>query len=349
MGITQKLNMACIRGHVYFMNCHAAYQIWTTDKTHSVIKESDPPNGGFTMLLHVMKMSKTVQIPETTTVSRLCGTHVMQSQPGNGVSCFQSVSGWLPSPDCSTLQLGHFQVPRESLDELDVAKSPPVAFSKHARSGWDQMRMLASPYGRWSTAGINPQPPWHDEVEHCRPWGWTGSACTSVRSDVDFQEHKPVILPFITMCGSVLPPLLMSAKTLMEPPPYRSCSDTLASWNRSPRPLHTWTHRSVKSRQYNYSSVKSTGSQSLSVQLTWTRVQFRRACLWSRVKGMPMHSHLTRRPTCWRQLWTVCVEMLTPTSFLNSFCRVVAFTKGWLLACTTRNQSFLAWWLVVDH
>ena len=40
------------------------------------------------MLLHVMKMSKTVQIPETTTVSRLCVTHVMQSQPGNAVSCF---------------------------------------------------------------------------------------------------------------------------------------------------------------------------------------------------------------------------------------------------------------------
>ena len=86
------------------------------------------------MLLHVMKMSKTVIIPEATTFSSLCVTHVMQSQPGNGVSCFQPVSGWLPSQDCSTVQLGHFQGIRESLVGLDVAKSPPVAFFKHARS-----------------------------------------------------------------------------------------------------------------------------------------------------------------------------------------------------------------------
>ena len=86
------------------------------------------------MLLNVMKMSKTVLIPEATTFSSLCVTHVMQSQPGNSVSCFQSVSGWLPSQDCSTVQLGHFQVIRESLVGLDVAKSPPVAFFKHARS-----------------------------------------------------------------------------------------------------------------------------------------------------------------------------------------------------------------------
>ena len=47
MGITQKLNMFCIRGHVYFMNFNAAYQISTTDNTHSVIKESDPPKWRF--------------------------------------------------------------------------------------------------------------------------------------------------------------------------------------------------------------------------------------------------------------------------------------------------------------
>ena len=86
------------------------------------------------MLLHVMTMSKTVQIPEATTFSSLCVTHVMQSLPGNSVSCFQSVSGWLPSQDCSTVQLGHFQVIRESLVGLDVAKSPPVAVFKHAQS-----------------------------------------------------------------------------------------------------------------------------------------------------------------------------------------------------------------------
>ena len=86
------------------------------------------------MLLDVMKMSKTVKIPEATTFSSLWVTHVMQSQPGNRVSCFQSVSGWLPSQDCSTVQLGYFQVIRESLVGLDVAKSPPVAFFKHARS-----------------------------------------------------------------------------------------------------------------------------------------------------------------------------------------------------------------------
>ena len=85
--------------------------------------------------------------------------------------------------------------------------------------------------------------------------------------------------------------------------------------------------------------MKSTGSQSLSVQLTWSRVQFRRTCLWSLVKGMRMHSLLDRRPLGWRLLWTFCVDMLTTTAFLNSFGRVVAFTKGWRLACTTRNRS----------
>ena len=98
----------------------------TIDNTHSVIKESYPQNGGFTMLLHVMKMSKTVQVPEATTFSSFCVTHVMQSQPGNGVSCFQY--GWLPSQDCSPVQFGHFKVIRESMVGLDVAKSPPVAF-----------------------------------------------------------------------------------------------------------------------------------------------------------------------------------------------------------------------------
>ena len=121
------------------------------------------------MLHHVMKMSKTVQIPEATTFSSLCVTHVMQSQPGNGVSCFQSVSGWLPSQDWSTVQLGHFQVIRESLVGLDVVKSPPVAFFKHARSDLDHVSMLANPNGRWPPAGGTPQPPWHDEVERCRP------------------------------------------------------------------------------------------------------------------------------------------------------------------------------------
>ena len=64
----------------------------------SVIKEADPrnggfpqtpKNGGFRMLLRVMKMSQSVQLPAATTDSNLCVTHVMQSQPGNGVSCFQ--------------------------------------------------------------------------------------------------------------------------------------------------------------------------------------------------------------------------------------------------------------------
>ena len=64
----------------------------------SAIKEADPQqlrfypyslNGGCRMLLQVMKMSQTVQLPAATTVSSLCVTHVMQSQPGNGVSCFQ--------------------------------------------------------------------------------------------------------------------------------------------------------------------------------------------------------------------------------------------------------------------
>ena len=48
---------------------------------HSVIKEADlqnggfpqtPQNGGFRMLLQVMKMSQSVQLPTATTVSSLC-------------------------------------------------------------------------------------------------------------------------------------------------------------------------------------------------------------------------------------------------------------------------------------
>ena len=58
-------------------------------KMHSVIKEADPQNGGFRMLLQVMKLSQTVQLPAATTVSSLRVTHVMQPQPGNGVLCFQ--------------------------------------------------------------------------------------------------------------------------------------------------------------------------------------------------------------------------------------------------------------------
>ena len=46
-------------------------------------------------------MSQSVQLPAATTVSSLCVTHIMQSQPGNSVSCFQWVSGWLPFPDSS--------------------------------------------------------------------------------------------------------------------------------------------------------------------------------------------------------------------------------------------------------
>ena len=118
-------------------------------------------------------MSQTAQLPAETTVSSLGVTHVMQSQPSNGVSCLQWVSGWLPSRDCSTFQWGHFPVPREFLGGPDFAKSPPVACSKHARSGWDQVSVLASPHGWWPLAGNNPQPPWHDEVERCRPRGWT--------------------------------------------------------------------------------------------------------------------------------------------------------------------------------
>ena len=113
-------------------------------------------------------------------------------QPGNSVSCFQLVSGWLPSQDGSNLLWGHIPVPRESFVGLDVAKSPPVAWSKHARSDWDQVSMLASPYGWWSPAGGIPEPPRHDEVEPCRPWRWTGSDCTSARSNVNVQDIIPV-------------------------------------------------------------------------------------------------------------------------------------------------------------
>ena len=89
MGITQKLKMACIRGHGYFLSFIAVYQMRTISNTHSVVKEADPPNGGFRMLLLVMKMSQTVQLPAATTVSSLCVTKVMQSQPGNSLSSFQ--------------------------------------------------------------------------------------------------------------------------------------------------------------------------------------------------------------------------------------------------------------------
>ena len=145
MGITQKLNLACGRGHVYFLNVIVVYQIWTIYNKRSVVKELYPLNWSLTMLLQVIKMFKTLQIPETTAVSSSCVTFVMQSLSGNGVSWFQWISGWLPSQYCPRLQLGHFQVPRESLFGLDIPKSPPVACSKHARSGWDQVRMLASP------------------------------------------------------------------------------------------------------------------------------------------------------------------------------------------------------------
>ena len=47
-----------------------------------------------------------------------------------------------------------------------------------------------------------------------------------------------------------------------------------------------------------------------------------------------------RRPLCRRRLRTVCVEMLTPTAFLNSLRRVVAFTKWWRLASTTRGAKY---------
>ena len=97
-------------------------------------------------------------------------------------------------------------------------------------------------------------------------------------------------MSLIPMCRSVLPPLLIPAHTMMEPPSKRSCSEMLASWNHSPRLLHTLARRSVKSRQYLYSSVKSTWSQSLSVKLQWSCAQSRRVCLWNRVKEMRMHA-----------------------------------------------------------
>jgi len=50
-------------------------------------------------------MSQTVQLPAATTVSSVCVTHVMQSKPGNDVSCFQWISGWLPSQDCSVTNM----------------------------------------------------------------------------------------------------------------------------------------------------------------------------------------------------------------------------------------------------
>ena len=51
MRITQKLNMAYILGHVYFLNFIAVYKMCTIDNTRSVVKEADPQNGGFRMLL----------------------------------------------------------------------------------------------------------------------------------------------------------------------------------------------------------------------------------------------------------------------------------------------------------
>ena len=69
--------------------------MWTLGNMRSIIKEADPKNwgfpqtpqnGGFRMLLQVMKMSQSVQLPAATTFSSLCVTHVMQPQPGIGVS-----------------------------------------------------------------------------------------------------------------------------------------------------------------------------------------------------------------------------------------------------------------------
>ena len=60
-----------------------------------------------------------------------------------------------------------------------------------------------------------------------------------------------------------------------------------------------------------------------------------------RVKGMRLDDLLDRRPLCRRRLRTVRVEMLTPTAFLNSFHRVIAFTKGRCLACSTIIRSCL--------
>ena len=42
LSITQKLKMACIQGHVYFLNFIAVCQMWTLGNMRSVIKEADP-------------------------------------------------------------------------------------------------------------------------------------------------------------------------------------------------------------------------------------------------------------------------------------------------------------------
>ena len=93
MCITLKLKTPCIRGHVYILNVIAIYQMCTITDMRSAIKEADPKNwrfsqdprnGGFRMLL-----SQSVKLPAATNVSSLCVIHVMQSQPGNSVSCFQ--------------------------------------------------------------------------------------------------------------------------------------------------------------------------------------------------------------------------------------------------------------------
>ena len=42
-----KKKTACIRGHVYFLNIIAVYQLRTIGNTRSIVKEADPKNGGF--------------------------------------------------------------------------------------------------------------------------------------------------------------------------------------------------------------------------------------------------------------------------------------------------------------
>ena len=107
----------------------------------------------------------------------------------------------------------------------------------------------------------------------------------------------------------------------------------LASWNRSPRLPHTRARQYVKSRQYAYldSSVKSTN---VMVPVVISPFDVILCPVQTRLfvksgQGMRMHALLDRRPLCRRRLRTVCMEMLTPTVFLNSFRKVVAFTMGW--------------------
>ena len=285
-------------------------------------------------------MSQTVQLPATTTVSSLCVTHVMQSQPRNGVSCFQWVSGWPPSQDCSPLQWGHFPVPREFLVGPDVAKLPPVACSKHDRvetrwACWPvhtddglMLEIILNHSGTMRSSVVVHE----DEL---------GSDYTIVGCDVDVHDLLPVAYaghhashPDVQVCSShlcwyqphhdgastkvvmfgdagILKPLTMSS-------PYFSTSICKVK-----------TVPSVIGEEYRIPIVIR------EVAVILCPVQTR--LLWCRVKEMRMHAFLDRRP----RLRTVCVEMLTPTAFPNSFRRVVAFTKGWRLACTTRNRSSL--------